>query len=81
MVGRAGRGFSGGGEDPFSVGQRIYLLERDLDENDVHLDEIREEMKAIRKMVTNRLNVLVGIGFSLLLSVVAVLITVIASQR
>ncbi len=81
MTGRVDRGFQGGGEAPFSIDQRVFLLERDMDENDGHIADVRAEVVALRKLITTRLNVLVGIGFSLLIAVVSVLVTVIASQR
>jgi hypothetical protein len=65
---------------PFSEEQRIWLLERDLDVQDKDMEEIRLEMKTLRKTVTTRLNWLVGLGFAMLMSVVSVLVTVIASQ-
>lgn len=80
MTSRTDRGFQTGGEPAFSESQRIFLLERDLDEIERVHAELRDEIKAIRRMVAQRLNVLVGIGFSLLLSIVAVLVTVIANR-
>lgn len=72
-----------GGEPEFSQDQRIWLLERDLDESERELThfrtEVRGELEAIRRLVTSRLNWIVGIGFSLLVAIVAVLVTVIAS--
>lgn len=84
-VGRVDRGFSRGGEPPFTPDQRIYLLERDMDDADVSdaafRKEVRDELIAIRRLVTNRLNMIVGIGFTLLVAVVSVLVTVIANGR
>jgi hypothetical protein len=81
MPGRIDRGFSGGGEPPFSVDQRVFLLERDMDDTDRRFEEVKDELAAMRRLVTNRLNWIVGLGFSLLVSVVAVLVTVIASTK
>ncbi len=72
MASRVDRGYGGDGTAPFSVDQRVFLLERDM-------DEFTNEMEAMRKLVSNRLNWIVGLGFSLLISVVAVLVTVIAN--
>jgi hypothetical protein len=84
MAGRVDRGFTGGGEEAFSDRQRIFLLERDLDESDRQLGEFRKEVKvemaSMRKLVTTRLNYVVGLGFSLLVAVIAVLVTVVASK-
>lgn len=95
QAGRADRGFPRGGEQAFTTEQRIYLLERDFDAAEkitseyrkhleVQLDALRKELRegqsAIRRTVTTRLNVLVAVGFSLLLSIVAVLVTVIANH-
>ena len=74
-----------GAEPTFTEAQRLWLLERDLDDQDRELEqfrtEVRTELKAIRRLVSTRLNMLVGIGFTLLVAVVSVLITVLASQR
>ncbi len=94
-IGRTDRGFERGGEPPFSAEQRLYLLERDLDafEKESTADralirlelaavrqELRDGQEKIRKTVTSRLNVLVAIGFSLLLAIISVLVTVVANR-
>lgn len=85
MAGRIDRGFAGGGEEAFSDRQRIFLLERDLDDSDRQLGEFRTEVKAelaaMRKLVTSRLNWLVGLGFSLLIAVIVVLVTAVLSSK
>ncbi len=81
MPGRVDRGFAAGGEPPFDQGQRIWLLERDLDDYDQEFKELREEVVAMRRLVTTRLNTIIALAFSLLISVVAVLVTVIASSK
>lgn len=73
------------GEPSFSEDQRIWLLERDLDETDRQFDrfrnEVREQFEEIKTMVSRRLWWLTGIGFSLLISVLGVLVAVVASQQ
>jgi len=84
MSNRVDRGFSRGGEPPFTEAQRIWLLERDFDQSDQQLAEfrveVRGELEAIRKLVSTRLNVLAGVGFTLLVSVIGVLVAVLAGQ-
>jgi hypothetical protein len=79
MTGRTDRGFSTGGTTPFSEAQRIYLLERDFDTSEAEDERWRAEVKAelrdIKRLVSVRLNTLVGLGFSLLIAVIAVLVT------
>lgn len=82
---RTDRGIGPGGQPaPFTDEQRIWLLERDLDEHDEEFTkfrlEVRTEMKTMRTMVATRLNWLVGLGFGLLVSVISVLVTVLASR-
>lgn len=74
-----------GSTDPlFNEAQRIFLLERDFDDWEIEdaafKAEVKAELAAIRRLVSNRLNTLVGIGFSLLVAVIAVLVTVVASN-
>ncbi len=91
---RTSRG-SGRNGEAFSVEQRIYLLERDLDAFEgesttdlaliraqIHLvrEELHQGQEDIRKTVTSRLNVLVAIGFSLLLAIISVLVTVVLNK-
>lgn len=68
----------------FNEGQRIWLLERDFDKRDIDDEEwkrqVKEELGEIRRLVSSRLNWIVGLGFSLLIAVVAVLVTVVASK-
>lgn len=68
----------------FTDEQRIWLLERDLDDHDDAFEqfrrEVRTEMTSMRHMVSTRLNWLVGLGFSLLIAVISVLVTVQASR-
>lgn len=94
-IGRTDRGFQRGNEPPFTPEQRIYLLERDLDVFEQEsstdrrriresIEELREEIRATevrtRKTVGARLNVLVAIGFSLLLAIISVLVTVVVNR-
>lgn len=85
MAGRVDRGFATGGSTPFTEGQRIYLLERDFDVSETEDEKWKAEVKAeladMKHLVSTRLNTLVGIGFSLLIAVVAVLVTVVASNQ
>ena len=73
------------GEPLFSETQRIWLLERDFDDREIDdarfKKEVKAELEQIRRLVSNRLNWIVGLGFSLLIAVVAVLVTVVASNR
>jgi hypothetical protein len=79
MAGRIDRGTTAGGDPPFSQAQRIYLLERDFDMSEIEDEkwkaEVKTELRDIKRLVSVRLNTLVGIGFSLLIAVIAVLVT------
>lgn len=69
-----------GSQQAFSEAQRIWLLERDLDDSDQAFHEFRTDVNSKLNGVTLRMNWLVGIAFLLLVSVVSVLVTVIASR-
>lgn len=87
------------GEPAFTDGQRIWLLERDLDNVDDRFDEFKLELRALRTEqkaehqklrtevggkldgVNSKLWWLVGIGFSLLVAVIAVLATALSSAQ
>lgn len=72
------------GEPLFNDNQRIFLLEREFDERETADDqwkaEVKAELKDIRKLVSNRLNWIITLGFSLLVSVVGVLVAVAANK-
>lgn len=72
------------GRPRFSQEQRLWLLERDLDAGDesdaAFRKEVRTEMRAMRTLVTSRLNWIVGLGFSLLIAVVVALVTAVIAQ-
>lgn len=79
-----GRSRSATGEPTFSEQQRVWLLERDLDEQDhqarLFREEVRKDFEEMKSIVSRRLNWLTGVGFSLLVSVLGVLVAVIASR-
>ncbi len=78
---RTGRGEEGRGRPAaFSESQRIWLLERDLDENDKEFEEFRKEITAKLGGISARMSWLVGIAFLILVSITSVLVTVIASR-
>lgn len=82
---RTDRGIpSAAGVDVFTEAQRIWLLEKDLDDSESTLEtfrkEVKAELKAIRDLVTKRLNWVVGLGFSLMIAIISVLVTVVASK-
>lgn len=67
----------------FTDAQRLWLLERDFDvredEDETFRSEVRNELIAIRRLVTSRLNWIVGLFIGLLIAVVVALITAIIS--
>lgn len=87
------------GEPAFNMDQRIWLLERDLDNVDDAFDSFRVQLQELRKDqreehaklraevggkldgVNSKLWWLVGIGFSLLVAVIAVLATALSTAQ
>lgn len=83
------------GNPRFTDEQRLWLLERDMDVQESELGafrgEVRRELQAlrssfeaeaaaVRRLVTSRLNWIVGLGFTLLISVVVALITAVVAS-